>query len=702
MKKNFFRICRLKPKVFTIFILLNLPVLLNVPVFAGIIALTYFSNHAIAVYETEKGLARFQADLVNDIQNQFSTIRSLARSAATIAQSDLDFFVSKASHSYLQSLVLHSPQIISAYIGLTDGSFIQSRRISPDDKDAYANLSENAKFVDRKIAATGNKTNSNETYVYRDTERNLLGEYTSNTEYDPRNRPWYKAAVKTKDITTTDPYIFASLAQIGFTVAAPFFYDGKVAGVVAIDITSDSFSAGLSERKASRGTQSFVLTEQGSVIGSSTGTHAIALASGGLKLSHITALEDALPGVAFGNRPRGENQSYLFDYNGSEYLASISSLEPDPGKKWQVFTITPMSDFLALFDRNNSSLLIIGICAVLLQILVVLILSGRIARPLEQLAVQVTRIQNFKTDKTQRIQSSVKEIATLSTAVDTLSTAVSSFTSFVPVELVNKLVVSEKGMELGGRTEFLTIFFSDIESFSSLSEKTPSPELMRKVSKYFEITTEAIEKENGTTDKFIGDGVMAFWGAPTRNEEHAWNACAAAIRIQRKMDELNKKWSCQNSPPLNVRIGLHSDAVLVGNIGSKHRMNYTVMGDGVNIAARLEGVNKDYKTRICISHSVYREAGDRLCVRPIEEVTVKGRRSKILIYELMGVYGSNDPSIEPSASEVILAHKTYEAFEALREGSIEKARELYKAILDENPTDGIAKIVLKRLTIEGT
>ena len=132
---------------------------------------------------------------------------------------------------------------------------------------------------------------------------------------------------------------------------------------------------------------------------------------------------------------------------------------------------------------------------------------------------------------------------------------------------------------------------------------------------------------------------MAFWGAPALLDDHAARACVAALRIQRGMEALNARWRAEGLKPLNVRIGIHSDAVLVGNIGSKERMSYTVMGDGVNVAARLEGINKEYGTRICISHSVFKEAGERLCVRPIDDVAVKGRRAKIPIYELMGAYG---------------------------------------------------------------
>ena len=166
--------------------------------------------------------------------------------------------------------------------------------------------------------------------------------------------------------------------------------------------------------------------------------------------------------------------------------------------------------------------------------------------------------------------------------------------------------------------------FCDLEAFSTLSENMPSQQLLLHVSKYLQVATRQINKEMGTVDKFIGDGVMAFWGAPNALEDHAFRACAAALKIQEQMDEINKAWESEGLPPLKVRIGIHSDVVLVGNIGSLERMSYTVMGDGVNIAARLEGLNKELGTRICISKTVVRDAGERIKLRALDNVSVKG------------------------------------------------------------------------------
>jgi adenylate cyclase len=218
-----------------------------------------------------------------------------------------------------------------------------------------------------------------------------------------------------------------------------------------------------------------------------------------------------------------------------------------------------------------------------------------------------------------------------------MSKAIKAFAAFVPVDLVRELISSEKGLETGGHSRFLTIMFTDLEAFSTLSENRPSHELLQQVSSYLGVCSRIIAEERGTVDKFIGDAVMAFWGAPNELEDHALRACVAAMRIQQAMDQLNAQWKSEGLPELKVRIGIHSDAVLVGNIGSTDRMSYTVMGDGVNVASRLEGLNKNFGTRTCISKTVYREAGERLLLRPLGEMEVKGRKSMIEVYELQGL-----------------------------------------------------------------
>ena len=214
------------------------------------------------------------------------------------------------------------------------------------------------------------------------------------------------------------------------------------------------------------------------------------------------------------------------------------------------------------------------------------------------------------------------------------------------------------------------------------------------------MVSKAVHEEGGTIDKFVGDGVMAFWGAPALLDDHAWHACVAALQIQRAFDGLNEQWRNAEAPQMRLRIGIHSDAVLVGNVGSRERMSYTVLGDGVNIAARLEGINKAYGTLTCISHDTFREAGDRLCARPVDEVVVKGRRSRITIYELLGAYGAG-AELEPSPEASELARATSSAFDALVSGEHATALARYRQVLAAHPGDQVAALHVQRLSCDG-
>jgi adenylate cyclase len=321
---------------------------------------------------------------------------------------------------------------------------------------------------------------------------------------------------------------------------------------------------------------------------------------------------------------------------------------------------------------------------------------------LERLEKKVNDVRELSSDShNEVITSPIREIASLSRAVDTLDHAVRSFAAFVPVSLVQHLIESEQQLQLGGQSRFLTIMFCDVEAFSTLAESSPSQELLTRISAYLEVVTLAVNEEHGTIDKFIGDAAMAFWGAPAPLNDHVWHACAAAIRISQRMAILNEQWVAQGLAPLQTRIGIHCDSVMVGNIGSKHRMSYTVMGDAVNLASRLEGMNKEYGTQICVSQSIYREVGERLVLRPIDEVTVKGRRTALNIYELFGVINSsnsnygleaNDEAMERCALTK-LAHQSYV------DKNWMQAAERYEALIARFSKDHLASNMLMRCQI---
>ena len=689
MTSIFARNLRLRPSILTLFILLT------VPVFFAIVAVNYISNEKIARDNADELIRRFSVEAIENIQHLFDPIKSLVRSAASIGAEQPDFFEGNRSLGYLFSILQHSDRIISMYVGLNDGSFRQARQIDPAVEMQGKLPPEGTRYADRWIT-TQRGSAAVDHYLFFDKDRKELGRSEQTTSYDPRARLWYRTAQQTGELSVSDVDVFATLGLVGFTVGAPFYADGTLRGVAAADITLDGLSNYLTERKISPSTLSYILDHQGRVIANSERVKTYTSHNGRVELQHVTSLGNDLPAIAFSFRPRDNERMFSFAHGGTDYIASLTTLPPEFGKRWQLFVITPLADFTSAFDEQNKRLALFGAIAILLQICIIYFLSSVVSAPLERLALKVTKIQDLEGDNLPPLQSPIREVAVLARAIDTLDSAVKSFAAFVPVGLVRQLLDSDQKLVLGGHSRFLTIFFSDLEAFSTMSEEVPSQELLSRVSAYLGVVTHAVNMEHGTIDKFIGDGVMAFWGAPALLEDHAQRSCFAALRIREGMKELNAGWEAAGTKPLNVRIGIHSDAVLVGNIGSKERMSYTVMGDGVNIAARLEGINKEYGTRICISHTVFKEAGERLCVRPVDDVTVKGRRSKVPIYELVGAYGIGR-EFEPDEAMVRLCKLTRSAYTALVAEDYALALLRYQEIVAEYPEDPVASTMAKRL-----
>jgi adenylate cyclase len=214
-----------------------------------------------------------------------------------------------------------------------------------------------------------------------------------------------------------------------------------------------------------------------------------------------------------------------------------------------------------------------------------------------------------------------------------------AFSKYVSPVLVKEIMKEPEQLKLGGDKKELTILFSDIRGFTSLSEKMKPEELVHLLNEYLSDMTKIIMEQRGLVDKFIGDAIMAFWGAPLKEKKHADLACESALGMKAKLEELNKKWSKEGLPYLKIGIGIHTGKAVVGNIGSEERFDYTAIGDDVNLSSRLEGVTKQYDVYILISEFTLNELSKEFIVRELDHVTVKGKNHPIKIYEVLGKEG---------------------------------------------------------------
>jgi adenylate cyclase len=215
------------------------------------------------------------------------------------------------------------------------------------------------------------------------------------------------------------------------------------------------------------------------------------------------------------------------------------------------------------------------------------------------------------------------------------------FGHYINPAVVNELVANPEKAKLGGDRRELTVFFSDIASFTTIAEQfhTKPEGLVALLNEYLDEMTRLVLKYEGTLDKYEGDAVMAFWGAPLPQKDHALRTCLAAIDMQKRLEQLRPKWIKEGKPPLAIRIGINTGIMIVGNMGGKDRFDYTVIGDSVNLASRLEGANKQYKSNIMISDFTYTQVKGKVIVRELDLIQVKGKTEPVKVYELLGQTG---------------------------------------------------------------
>ena len=216
------------------------------------------------------------------------------------------------------------------------------------------------------------------------------------------------------------------------------------------------------------------------------------------------------------------------------------------------------------------------------------------------------------------------------------------FSQYVSKNVVNELIANPDKLRLGGERKNVSILFSDIAGFTTFSENKTPEELVGFINEFLSEMTEIILHNEGTLDKYLGDAIMAFWGAPIEVKDHAYKACMTALQMQKKLNELTERWLNSDSAKIQIRIGINSGDVIVGNIGGVKRFDYTVMGDNVNLASRLEGANKEYGTGIMIGGSTYDMVMGKIITRELDLISVKGKTKPTRVYELLGLTGEKE------------------------------------------------------------
>lgn len=268
-----------------------------------------------------------------------------------------------------------------------------------------------------------------------------------------------------------------------------------------------------------------------------------------------------------------------------------------------------------------------------------------------------------------------------------------AFTMYLSSDVVNQIVEDPSLLKLGGQEKQITALFTDIKSFSTLSEKVTPEHLVEILNKYLTVMSDIVLEQKGTIDKYIGDAIVSFFGAPIDLPDHASRACLAAVRMKQAEEKLNEEMMAANETPMPIytRIGVNTGAMVVGNMGTDNKMNYTIMGNDVNLAARLEGVNKAYGTWILVSESTWNQTNGMFLGRKLDRVRVVGINTPVQLYNIMAVRS------EASGRMVALAEKFNSAIDAYREKRFGDSIILFSKCLEIEPDDAASSIFLEKV-----
>ncbi len=467
----------------------------------------------------------------------------------------------------------------------------------------------------------------------------------SSRPYDPRRRPWYIDALRSKPGhgRWQKPYIYTSRLQPGVAFSRPVKdRNGKLLGVIAAEFEAaplSRFLGGLEVGKSGRvylversgivvghPKDETVRREGGHIVNHHAATHPAPMLSGAWK--HLQALPE-----------HARTEPFEF----GPHLAMARHFEGASELPWLAMTVVPAEDLFGAVRQQARDALIIALVVALLAIIIAVAVSRTLSRAVGGGGARLRRAASFDLDDDgAAIDSSIREIHQMASAMGAMTHGLRSFSRYVPYQLVRHLLRSGTEARLGGEKREMTVLFSDIAGFTPVVERTPPEIVLEALGEYLRRMNEAIGVTGGTVCQYLGDAIMAFWGAPEKQEDHAVRACRGALLMCEQAEELLEIANREGKPPLPTRFGVNSGDVMVGNIGAPERFNYAILGDPVNAAARLEGLNKVYKTSIIIGQRTAELVGDRMVLRKLDWVRAKGKKQALAVYELVGEPGMVD------------------------------------------------------------
>lgn len=455
--------------------------------------------------------------------------------------------------------------------------------------------------------------------------------------YVVAEKAWIRRGLQQQDLAWLDPYVFTD-GQRGISAVLPLRPEtGMPAdGLLHVDVFITTLQQFLGRFAVGRTGRVHLLDAGGARIASPVAW------DGGDPL--LAAAVQALGGgQALRRVEPGAERSFLFESGARGWRAAFDHVAIPGGPDWIVAVVAPESEFTGLARRNAALTAAIAAATLLAAIAAAIVVSRRIAEPLRIISHDLERLAVFDFGARPAPPSFVREVEVVRRTAARMKASLRSFGHYVPTELVRDMVASGAEAKLGGERRRLTIHFSDIAGFTSVSEKLTPEQLVEELGAYFVLMREVLRERRGTLDKYMGDGILAFFNAPHPVPGHEAAACEAALDAQARLAEDGVARRAAGRPVFRARIGLATGDVVVGNFGTPDRFAYTVLGDAVNLASRLEGLCKFYGVAIVACGGVRAATGDSFEWRALDRVAVVGREAGTDIHQLLGRKGELAP-----------------------------------------------------------
>ncbi|MBL6654309.1 MAG: HAMP domain-containing protein [Reyranella sp.] len=573
------------------------------------------------------------------------------------------------------------PAMAAVYVGYDDGRFLYvgqtdtltvTQRLEFDAPDGPSLLMR---------SLVGDGADRQETWWFKMADGSRTPVQTKRTSYDPRTRPWFKEADHAKGPVLTEPYSFAQSNVVGVSAGVPL----PQGGVIGFDFTLDTLSRLIGDYKFTPNSIVMVASDKGTVFMESEACRH----EGGHCLPREAEARTAMRAAILHAIGSGERLEQDVTMGGRDYRLLVHQMAPAFGRRYYVAGAVPIVELSAdsrmLLERAAYA----ATAAVVLAVLGALLASLVLSRSLARIAAKTVRIRDLDFSDRTPVQSRITEIARLSDAVERMREGLEVFGRYVSRNLVHQIMRSPEVAGVGGTRREITVMFTDIEGFSRLSE-TMEPELLTsRLSRYFDALGSAIIANHGTIDKYIGDSIMAFWNAPEPDPNHVANACRAALQANQAGHELSDKWRQRGRPGFRTRFGLHTGLAVVGNVGAREHINYTLVGAVANQASRLEGLNKVYRTEILASGEIARATADHFVWRPIDRIVAAGTTEEHEIHEPIG-------EIATAAQHNDFLDRWRAGREAYNAGRFEDALERFRAAAALRPDDGPCRVFIAR------